>query len=231
MVAIDWPGGDIEISYRLRETGLYGETPFVDEWKPLPPRLHAMATLTRNVPARRFAVATREVTATEFRRFVAETGYRPVRPERFMPGNDGPGDPCRARRRPRRRRLGPALRLPTEDEWQIAASRGLLERATPLVWNLTESEHRDGRSRFVILKGGWRTPRRPLRLVRRIRPHATRTLGQARPLRRRPPALPQYRLPPRGRSVRMRKPGFPRARSVFSLSGIWSGRRDSNPRP
>ena len=29
---MDWPGGDIEISYRLRETGLYGEAPFVDEW-------------------------------------------------------------------------------------------------------------------------------------------------------------------------------------------------------
>src|SRR5690349_22548307 len=32
--------------------------------------------------------------------------------------------------------------------------RSLLERAQPLVWNLTESEHVDGRSRFHILKGG-----------------------------------------------------------------------------
>jgi len=30
----------------------------------------------------------------------------------------------------------------------------LLSRATPLVWNLTESEHTDGRTRFCILKGG-----------------------------------------------------------------------------
>ncbi len=153
MVAIDWPGGDIKISYRLRETGLYGETPFVDEWKPLPPRLHAMATLTRNVPAHRFAIATHEVSALEFRRFVAETGYTPVRPDRFTPGDHGPAihvelDDARAYA------AWAGLRLPTEDEWQIAASRGLLDRATPLVWNLTESEHRDGRSRFVILKGG-----------------------------------------------------------------------------
>jgi formylglycine-generating enzyme required for sulfatase activity len=45
-------------------------------------------------------------------------------------------------------------RLPTEDEWQIAAEAGVLERSEPLVWNWTESEHRDGRTRFAILKGG-----------------------------------------------------------------------------
>ena len=45
-------------------------------------------------------------------------------------------------------------RLPTEDEWQLAAEAGLLERAAPLVWNWTESEHSDGRTRFAILKGG-----------------------------------------------------------------------------
>ena len=45
-------------------------------------------------------------------------------------------------------------RLPTEDEWQLAAEAGLLERVEPLVWNWTESEHSDGRTRFAILKGG-----------------------------------------------------------------------------
>ena len=45
-------------------------------------------------------------------------------------------------------------RLPTEDEWQLAAEAGLLERVRPLVWNWTESEHSDGRTRFAILKGG-----------------------------------------------------------------------------
>ncbi|MEU5674545.1 hypothetical protein ABZ749_30275, partial [Micromonospora sp. NPDC047753] len=42
----------------------------------------------------------------------------------------------------------------TEDEWQVAAEAGLLVRREPLVWNLTESEHSDGRTRFAILKGG-----------------------------------------------------------------------------
>ena len=41
------------------------------------------------------------------------------------------------------------------------ARLGLLDRATPLVWNLTESEHRDGRSRFAILKGGCRSVAAP----------------------------------------------------------------------
>lgn len=45
-------------------------------------------------------------------------------------------------------------RLPTEDEWQLAAEEGLLDLSGPRVWNWTESEHSDGRTRFVILKGG-----------------------------------------------------------------------------
>jgi formylglycine-generating enzyme required for sulfatase activity len=49
---------------------------------------------------------------------------------------------------------GRGARLPTEDEWQLAAEEGALERREPLVWNWTESEHSDGVTRFSILKGG-----------------------------------------------------------------------------
>lgn len=45
-------------------------------------------------------------------------------------------------------------RLPTEDEWQLAAAMPGFIRRTPAVWNWTESEHSDGRTRFVMLKGG-----------------------------------------------------------------------------
>jgi formylglycine-generating enzyme required for sulfatase activity len=46
------------------------------------------------------------------------------------------------------------LRLPTEFEWQVAALHPEFARGTPLLWNWTESEHTDGRTRFSILKGG-----------------------------------------------------------------------------
>jgi hypothetical protein len=117
--------------FRVRETGIYGEVPFVEEWKPLPPRLHGFAEVERPPPRGAFAIGAREVmdpsgapltglTLAEARAYAAAAGAR----------------------------------LPTEDEWQLAAEAGLLDRVEPLVWNWTESEHRDGRTRFVILKGG-----------------------------------------------------------------------------
>ena len=137
------PPSAVTAVFRRRETGIYGDAPYVEEWKPLPPRLHDFVEVERKtVAAPRFALARREVTNAEL-------------------GIDGPPD-------------GPATfvdladarayaasvgaRLPTEDEWQLAAEAGLLDRVEPLVWNWTESEHTDGRTRFAILKGGsaWR---------------------------------------------------------------------------
>jgi formylglycine-generating enzyme len=114
--------------FRRRETGTYGEAPYVEEWKPLPPRLHDFVEVERPAPRGRFAISVREVKAgvdlAEARDYAASVGAR----------------------------------LPTEDEWQLAAEAGVLELSGPRVWNWTESEHSDGRTRFVILKGGsdWR---------------------------------------------------------------------------
>jgi hypothetical protein len=122
--------------FRRRETGTYVEAPYVDEWKPLPPRLHDFVEVPHDtVAAPRFAIARLEV--------IAEDGAP-------LTGIDL--DEARAYAAAR------GARLPTEDEWQLAAEAGLLERAEPLVWNWTESEHADGRTRFAILKGGcaWR---------------------------------------------------------------------------
>lgn len=147
---------DLTVRYRYRETGLYGEAPFVDEWKPLPPRLHHMATMHRAVHAGQFAIAEREVTNAEYAEFLRATGYAPVRPERFLAGQGEPDAPATHVDLTDARAYAKwaGLRLPTEDEWQIAAEAGLLSRLNPLVWNLTESEHTDGRTRFCILKGG-----------------------------------------------------------------------------
>ncbi|MEH0823785.1 SUMF1/EgtB/PvdO family nonheme iron enzyme [Micromonospora sp. CPCC 205714] len=156
MVAVDGGRHELRVHHRVRETGLYGETPYVDEWKPLPPRLHHTGTLRRAVALGRFAIDPDEVTHGQYAEFLRATGYRPVRPERFTAGQ-GPADaPVTGVDLADARAYAAwaGLRLPTEDEWQVAAEAGLLRRREPLVWNLTESEHSDGRTRFVILKGG-----------------------------------------------------------------------------
>ncbi len=117
--------------FRRRETGTYGEAPYVEEWKPLPPRLHDLVEVERPARGRSFAIGVREVETVEGAPLTGVTL-----------------DEARAYAR------SVGARLPTEDEWQLAAAAGLLERAEPLVWNWTESEHRDGRTRFAILKGG-----------------------------------------------------------------------------
>jgi hypothetical protein len=157
MVAVDGGRYQLTVRYRVRETGLYGEAPYVDEWKPLPPRLHHRATLVRDVTLGRFAIGAGEVTVAQFAAFLSTTGYRPRRGERFERATRGPADAPVTHVELADARAYAAwagLRLPTEDEWQVAASAGLLRRGEPLVWNWTESEHTDGRTRFAILKGG-----------------------------------------------------------------------------
>jgi hypothetical protein len=156
MVAVEAGRHDLLVRYRVRECGLYGEAPYVDEWKPLPPRLHGTATLRRPVDLGRFAIATHEVTHADFAAFRLATGCRPARPEGFHAGEGDPAAPVThvTLADARAYATWAGLRLPTEDEWQAAAEQGLIERREPLVWNLTESEHTDGRTRFSIVKGG-----------------------------------------------------------------------------
>jgi hypothetical protein len=144
----------LPMTYRRRETGTYQGAPYVEEWKPLPPRLHDPRTKELAVSLRTVDVATTEVTGAEFAEFRAATGYRPAHDNRFRPGTGaGPAtmidlDDARAYA------AWAGARLPTEFEWQVAAGSPEFTRATPLVWNWTESEHTDGVTRFVMLKGG-----------------------------------------------------------------------------
>ncbi len=122
MVACPPPPAQAAV-FRRRETGTYGSAPYVEEWKPLPPRLHDFVEVERPAGVARYAISVNReplvnVTLDEARAYAAERGAR----------------------------------LPTEDEWQAAA--GVIERGEPRVWEWTESEHRDGRTRFAILKGG-----------------------------------------------------------------------------
>jgi formylglycine-generating enzyme required for sulfatase activity len=139
MVEAPSPPARTTAVFRRRETGTYGEAPYVDEWKPLPPRLHDLVEVPHDtVAAPRFAIGHREVTNAELGR-----AGDPDAPATGLDLNEA-----------RAYAASVGARLPTEDEWQLAAEAGLLERAQPLVWNWTESEHTDGRTRFAILKGG-----------------------------------------------------------------------------
>lgn len=81
--------GDYELPfrYRRRETGTYQGAPYVEEWKPLAPRLHDDREEMIEVTLGSTSVATREVTVAEFTRFVAETGYAPASSNRFLIGS------------------------------------------------------------------------------------------------------------------------------------------------
>lgn len=154
----------LTVRYRCRETGLYDDAPFVDEWKPLPPRLHDLRTVDREANLHeRLAVARTEVSERDFAQFVAATGHRPVGAGVAAPGwFDRPVEESSSTRPVTEVDLADARayaawvggRLPTEDEWQVAAEEGGLDRLRPEVWNLTESERSDGRTRYLILKGG-----------------------------------------------------------------------------
>ena len=157
-VVVDAGTRDLVVTYRRRETGFYQGAPYVEEWKPLPPRLHddRAETFTVSVP-HPVAVAAREVSVAEFRAFVEATGYRPPVEHRFLVGTDDarPDAPVTGVSLADARAYAAwaGARLPDEFEWQLAAEAGM-ERRVRAVWNLTESEHDDGITRFVLLKGG-----------------------------------------------------------------------------
>jgi formylglycine-generating enzyme required for sulfatase activity len=151
------------VRYRLRETGMYDAAPFADLWKPLPPLLHHEVEERHVVTLRPFAISRTEVTNADYARFVTATKYRPARPERFLthfvdarPRAGTENEPVRfvSLDDARAFAMWAGARLPTEFEWQVAAVDPAFARGTPLVWNWTESEHTDGRTRFTILKGG-----------------------------------------------------------------------------
>lgn len=147
------------MTYRRRETGFYQGAPYVEEWKPLPPRLHddRRETLDVTIPGP-VAVATREVSVAQFRSFLETTGYEPPVSARFLQGRDDISDDAPVTgvslSDARAYASWAGARLPNEFEWQLAAAQSHFQRRSPVVWNWTESEHSDGITRFAMLKGG-----------------------------------------------------------------------------
>ena len=149
----------LTVRYRCRETGLYGEAPFVDEWKPLPPRLHDLRTAERVLDLDHpVSVSAHEVTRAQFQEFVEVTGYDPSAGAALGSASADAADAPVTGVDLSDARAYCAWaggRLPSEDEWQAALERR--DGDAPggrAVWNWTESEHSDGRSRFCILKNG-----------------------------------------------------------------------------
>jgi len=156
-VVVDAGEHVLTVRHRQRETGMYDGAPYVQEWKPLPPRLHDSRTLERTCALTApVAVAAHEVSEAEFDAFVAATAYVPAVAHRFREERRDDDAPVTGVNLADARAYAAWCggRLPTEDEWQLAAGLRGFERRAPAVWSWTESEHTDGRTRFVMLKGG-----------------------------------------------------------------------------
>lgn len=152
---------DLTVRYRRRETGFYGGAPYVEEWKPLPPRLHDWRSEQHRIELDQMAIDTWEVSNGEFYDFITETAYVPAISahflEHWLDGKpESPDEPVTFVDLDDARAYASwaGKRLPTEFEWQAGAEDGVLDRRTPRVWNWTESEHSDGRTRYWFAKGG-----------------------------------------------------------------------------
>ncbi|WP_335990592.1 SUMF1/EgtB/PvdO family nonheme iron enzyme [Glycomyces sp. MUSA5-2] len=148
----------LTVTFRRRETGFYQGAPYVEEWKPLPPRLHDPREEVVSCETGPVAVAANEVSVRQYRQFLERSGYRPPTPHRFLCGTED-ADPAApvtgvSLADARAYAAWAGARLPDEFEWQLAAAEPGFTRREPAVWNWTESEHTDGITRFAMLKGG-----------------------------------------------------------------------------
>jgi hypothetical protein len=165
-ISLNGPQGQQEslsYTYRNRECGLYGQSPFSNAWKPLPPDFHQLIRESGHFSSQEFTIDEFEVTNKDFLRFIVSSEYMPRSTHRFL-NHWVDGKPLiEDLEKPvtyvdiedaRAFALWRGGHVSTEWQWQIGAERGDARRLSPHVWNLTGNTYSDGRTRFHILKGG-----------------------------------------------------------------------------
>ena len=149
-----------ESVFRLRECGTYVRADHLNQDFP---DQEQERSSQRALDVDGLAIDELPVSNAEFQRFLLSTGYAPKVPHRFLDHWVNGGPPPEQADWPvtfvdlddaRAYAAWAGKRLPTEDEWQVAVSEGYALYGRRRVWEWTESEHSDGHSRFVILKGG-----------------------------------------------------------------------------
>jgi formylglycine-generating enzyme required for sulfatase activity len=161
-------GGDLDFTVRhqRRECGCYPDpgTPR-DRWYDFLRGWPFDETMEHRVRAHiaDFSIAPAPVTNAEYEAFLRATGYRPAQAASFLKQWGGRRCPAVLRDRPvvyvgladaRAYAAWAGARLPTEWEWQAAATRLGDAFARGQVWEWTESERDDGHTRFAMLRGG-----------------------------------------------------------------------------
>ena len=151
----------LSISFRNRECGLYDGAPFVDAWKPLPPNFHQIFTAERDVQVRSGQLSDTEITNREYYNFVISSGYVPKCAHRYLKHWKDGSPTLEDLDNPvvyldledaQAYATWAGCLIPNEWEWQFHSQD--VEDSATRVWNMTDSVHSDGRTRFLILKGG-----------------------------------------------------------------------------